>query len=44
MALDVLIENMQKRYGSVTAVKDVTLKVEPGEIFGLLGPNGEWRR
>ena len=40
MALDVLIENMQKRYGSVTAVKDVSLKVEPGEIFGLLGPNG----
>ncbi|MBO1349562.1 MAG: ABC transporter ATP-binding protein [Hormoscilla sp. GUM202] len=36
----VLIENLQKRYGSVTAVKDVTLKVEPGEIFGLLGPNG----
>ncbi|MBC6476729.1 MAG: ABC transporter ATP-binding protein [Hormoscilla sp. GM7CHS1pb] len=40
MAPAVLIENMQKRYGSVTAVKDVSLKVEPGEIFGLLGPNG----
>ncbi|MBC6420955.1 MAG: ABC transporter ATP-binding protein [Hormoscilla sp. SP5CHS1] len=40
MAPAVLIENLQKRYGSVTAVKDVTLKVEPGEIFGLLGPNG----
>lgn len=36
----VLIEKLQKRYGSVEAVKDVSLKVEPGEIFGLLGPNG----
>lgn len=36
----VLIEKLQKRYGSVEAVKDVSLRVEPGEIFGLLGPNG----
>jgi ABC-2 type transport system ATP-binding protein len=36
----VLIEKLQKRYGAVEAVKDVSLKVEPGEIFGLLGPNG----
>ena len=36
----VLIEKLQKRYGSLEAVKDVSLKVEPGEIFGLLGPNG----
>jgi ABC-2 type transport system ATP-binding protein len=36
----VFIEKLQKRYGSVEAVKDVSLKVEPGEIFGLLGPNG----
>lgn len=36
----VLIEKLQKRYGSVEAVKDVSLKVEAGEIFGLLGPNG----
>jgi ABC-2 type transport system ATP-binding protein len=36
----VLIEKLQKRYGSVEAVKEVSLQVEPGEIFGLLGPNG----
>lgn len=36
----VLIERLQKRYGATEAVKDVSLQVEPGEIFGLLGPNG----
>lgn len=36
----VLIEKLQKRYGSVEAVKDVSLTVQAGEIFGLLGPNG----
>jgi ABC-2 type transport system ATP-binding protein len=40
MAAAVLIQNLQKRYGSVEAVKDISLQVEPGEIFGLLGPNG----
>ena len=40
MAPAVLVEKLQKRYGSVEAVKDVSLQIEPGEIFGLLGPNG----
>ncbi len=40
MAPAVKIENLQKRYGSVEAVKDVSFQIEPGEIFGLLGPNG----
>ena len=40
MAPAVLIEKLQKKYGSVEAVKDVSLHIEPGEIFGLLGPNG----
>ncbi|MBD2540689.1 ABC transporter ATP-binding protein [Coleofasciculus sp. FACHB-SPT36] len=40
MAPAVLIEKLQKRYGSVEAVKNVSFQVEPGEIFGLLGPNG----
>ena len=40
MAPAVLIENLQKRYGSVVAVKNVSFQIEPGEIFGLLGPNG----
>ncbi|NEQ80859.1 MAG: ATP-binding cassette domain-containing protein [Moorea sp. SIO2I5] len=40
MAAAVLIQNLQKRYGDVHAVKDISLQVEPGQIFGLLGPNG----
>ncbi len=40
MAPAVLIEKLRKSYGAIEAVKDVSLQVEPGEIFGLLGPNG----
>lgn len=40
MAPAVLVENLQKRYGSATAVENVSFTIEPGEIFGLLGPNG----
>jgi len=32
--------NVTKKYGDVTAVKDLSLIVEDGEFFGLLGPNG----
>jgi ABC-2 type transport system ATP-binding protein len=31
---------LTKRYGSLTAVKDLTLEVHDGEVFGFLGPNG----
>lgn len=33
-------ENLVKKYKSRTVVKDVSIKVEQGEIVGLLGPNG----
>lgn len=36
----VTVEHLRKNYGSTVAVADVTLAVEPGEIFGVLGPNG----
>jgi ABC-2 type transport system ATP-binding protein len=31
---------LTKRYGSVTAVRDLSLRIEPGQVFGFLGPNG----
>jgi ABC-2 type transport system ATP-binding protein len=36
----VAVEHLVKRYGSVEALQGVTLTVERGEIFGLLGQNG----
>lgn len=34
------LQNVVKRFGSVTAVDDVSLEVPKGEIFAFLGPNG----
>jgi ABC-2 type transport system ATP-binding protein len=34
------IEGLVKRYGDVTAVDGISLRVEAGEFFGFLGPNG----
>jgi len=34
------VRNLTKRYGPVTAVNDVTFRVEAGEVLGFLGPNG----
>jgi len=34
------VQHLTKRYGPVTAVDDVSFKVERGEILGFLGPNG----
>jgi iron(III) transport system ATP-binding protein len=34
------LEHVTKRFGAVTAVDDVSLTVEPGELFFLLGPSG----
>jgi ABC-2 type transport system ATP-binding protein len=34
------VQHLTKRYGPVTAVDDITFRVEKGEILGFLGPNG----
>ncbi|EQD53623.1 daunorubicin resistance ABC transporter ATPase subunit, partial [mine drainage metagenome] len=33
-------QNLAKRYGAITALRDLTLTVRAGTIFGLLGQNG----
>jgi ABC-2 type transport system ATP-binding protein len=34
------ITNLKKSYGRTVALHDLTLSVQPGEVFGFLGPNG----
>ena len=36
----VRVENLVKRYGNLLALDHFSLRIAPGEIFGLLGPNG----
>jgi ABC-2 type transport system ATP-binding protein len=36
----VKLDRLVKKFGEFTAVDDITLEVQPGEIFGFLGPNG----
>jgi len=33
-------ENLTKKFGELTAVDGVSMKVDEGEVFGFLGPNG----
>lgn len=34
------IKNLTKRFGPITAVDDLSFRVQPGEVLGFLGPNG----
>lgn len=36
----ILINDLTKRYGTLTALDHVSFEVEPGELFGLIGPDG----
>ncbi|RMF57230.1 MAG: ATP-binding cassette domain-containing protein [Calditrichaeota bacterium] len=36
----VVVDNVSKKYDEIIAVKNISLEVGQGEIFGLLGPNG----
>ncbi|MBW4521414.1 MAG: ATP-binding cassette domain-containing protein [Scytolyngbya sp. HA4215-MV1] len=36
----VQVSGLQKRYGNLEAVKGINFAVQPGEIFGLIGPDG----
>lgn len=34
------LNNISKNYGNVTALNDISLKINKGEIFGVIGPDG----
>jgi branched-chain amino acid transport system ATP-binding protein len=34
------IRNLTRRFAGLTAVSNVSLEVQPGQIFGVIGPNG----
>ncbi len=34
------VKNLTKKFGNITAVDDISFKVEKGKIWGFLGPNG----
>lgn len=36
----ITVSHVTKQFGDVTAVKDISFTVAPGELFALLGPNG----
>ena len=40
MTLVIDTENLSRKFGNLTAVEDLTLHVDEGEVFGFLGPNG----
>jgi ABC-2 type transport system ATP-binding protein len=38
--MSLIIDSVSKSFGEVQALKDVSLQIEPGEVFGFLGANG----
>ncbi|MFV8325462.1 ABC transporter ATP-binding protein [Flavobacterium sp. ZS1P14] len=40
MEIILTIKNLNKRYGSVQALKDVSFEIYKGNVYGILGPNG----
>ncbi|GAB6172386.1 hypothetical protein JCM15765_18640 [Paradesulfitobacterium aromaticivorans] len=40
MSLDVIVDNITKKYGDFVALRSTTLHIQNGEFFTILGPSG----
>ena len=40
METTIKVQNLCKSYGNISAIKDINISVNQGEVFGLLGANG----
>ena len=38
--MSIRVEQIQKRFGDFTALNDINLDVQEGQLVGLLGPSG----
>ena len=38
--MNIIVENLTKKYGNQRAVDDISFQVKTGEVLGFLGPNG----
>ncbi|MCM4172666.1 ABC transporter ATP-binding protein [Arenibacter sp. TNZ] len=38
--MSIILNNISKSYGKVKALDDISFEVKPGELFGLIGPDG----
>ena len=38
--MSIPVQNISKSYHQITAVDNVSFEVNPGELFGLIGPDG----
>ena len=36
----IVLDHVSKRYGTIQAISDLSLTVDRGEMFGLIGPDG----
>ena len=37
---DIVVQEVNKAYGEVQALQDISLHIDEGELFGLIGPDG----
>ncbi len=37
---ELILSNVTKRFGGLTAVDDLSFTVKPGQVYGIIGPNG----